>query len=144
KPAEPIPAPAPPPDPSGGTETILLADDEPIIRNLGRTILQRHGYKVLLAEDGRQAVDLYRCEKGHIDLVILDLTMPNLSGRDAFRELLQIDPGVRVIFASGYSAEHISDFEKDGVLGFISKPYRPQDLAAKVRSVLDKARAGTH
>jgi PAS domain S-box-containing protein len=139
----PAPAPAPVPTPTGGgSETILLVDDEAIIRSLGRTVLQRLGYRVLLAEDGRQAVELYRRERDRIDLVILDLTMPNLSGRDAFRQLMQIDPSVRVVFASGYSADHIGDFEKEGALGFINKPYRPQDLASTVRAVLDRAKTG--
>ena len=126
--------------PQHGTETILLADDEPMIRNLGRTILQSYGYQVHLAEDGLKAVEIYQREKAHIDLVILDLTMPQLSGRDAFRQLLQIDPEVRVLFASGYSAEHVSDLERERILGFVAKPYRPEDLAFTVRSVLDQAR----
>jgi PAS domain S-box-containing protein len=124
--------------PQHGTETILLADDEPMIRNLGRTILESYGYQVHLAEDGLKAVEIYQREKGHIDLVILDLTMPQLSGRDAFRQLLQIDPEVRVLFASGYSAEHVSDLEREHILGFVAKPYRPEDLAFTVRSVLDQ------
>jgi PAS domain S-box-containing protein len=124
--------------PVGGTETVLLVDDEPMIRNLGRTILQRYGYKVLLAEDGLEALDVYRREAGRIDLVILDLTMPRLSGRDTHRALLQIDPHAHVLFASGYSAANIS--EEEGVLGFISKPYRPQELANTVRAALNKCK----
>jgi PAS domain S-box-containing protein len=136
----PAAAAATPPTPGGGTETILLVDDEAIIRNLGRTILQRHGYQVLLAEDGRQAVELYQKE-AHIDLVILDLTMPHMSGRDALQHLRRIDPDVCVIFASGYSAEHVTEYVQDEVLGFISKPYRPQDLVSTVRTVLDRLKA---
>jgi CheY-like chemotaxis protein len=93
---------------------------------------------VLLAEDGLQAVEMYRNNPGKIDLVILDLTMPRLSGRDAFRQLLEIDQGVRVLFASGYSADYLSSSESDGVLGFIGKPYRPEELAQGVRTALDK------
>lgn len=129
------------PDPAGGSETILLVDDEPMIRNLGNTILQRYGYRVLLAEDGLDALEIYRREKQHIDLVILDLTMPRLSGRDALHQLLQIDPDVHVLFASGYSSEHVTETEKEGVLGFINKPYRPQELAGTVRAVLDRSKA---
>ncbi len=134
---------APPPvsrSPRPGNETILLVDDEPMIRNLGRRILQSYGYQVLLAEDGMQAVNLYRDERDRIDLVILDLTMPRLSGRDAYRQLLQIDPEVQVLFASGYSAEHITEREYGRILGFVSKPYRPEDLAHTVRMALDKLR----
>jgi PAS domain S-box-containing protein len=125
---------------AGGSETILLVDDEAVIRNLGRTILQRYGYKLLLAEDGQEALEVYRRHRGRIDLVILDLTMPRLSGRDTLRELLQIDPQVQVVLSSGYSAEYFSESGKDGVVGFVNKPYRPQDLALTVRRVLDQAK----
>jgi two-component system, cell cycle sensor histidine kinase and response regulator CckA len=125
---------------AGGKETILLVDDEAVIRNLGRTILQRYGYKLLLAEDGQEALEVYRHNQGGIDLVILDLTMPRLSGRDTLRELQKMDPNVRVLFSSGYSAEYINDSGKDEVLGFVNKPYRPQDLALTVRRVLDQSK----
>jgi PAS domain S-box-containing protein len=121
-----------------GAETILLVDDEPLIRNLGRTILESYGYAVLLAEDGQDALEIYAQQGEAIDLVILDLTMPRLSGRDAFRQLLQIDPNVRVLFASGYAAEQVADAGSDRVLGFVGKPYPPQELAQCVRTALDK------
>jgi CheY-like chemotaxis protein len=135
-----IPTPSTPsaPAPSGGNETVLLVDDEAMIRNLGRTILQRYGYRVLLAEDGQEALDIYQREAGHIDLVILDLTMPRLSGQDTLRELRKLDAGARVMFASGYSAEQVSESDRTNVLGFINKPYRPQELANTVRAVLNK------
>ncbi|HEV3259046.1 MAG TPA: PAS domain S-box protein [Gemmataceae bacterium] len=123
-----------------GRETVLLVDDEAIVRNLGRTILQRQGYQVLLAEDGQEAVEIFERDKDRIDLVILDLTMPRLSGQDAFRQMYQIDPGVRVLFSSGYSAEEAAEGSGDKILGFVNKPYRPQDLAQAVRTALDQAR----
>jgi two-component system cell cycle sensor histidine kinase/response regulator CckA len=122
----------------GGGETILLVDDEAMIRNLGKTILQRYGYEVLLAEDGPQALEIYQQERHRIDLVILDLTMPRLSGHDTLRQMRQTDPAVPVLFASGYSADHLADSERQGVLGFINKPYRPQELASTVRAALNK------
>ncbi|MBL8798650.1 MAG: PAS domain S-box protein, partial [Planctomycetia bacterium] len=122
----------------GGGETILLVDDEAMIRSLGRTILQRHGYQVLLAEDGPQALEIYGRERERIDLVILDLTMPRLSGHDTLRQMRQTDPAVPVLFASGYSAEQLAASEREGVLGFINKPYRPQELASTVRAALNK------
>ena len=131
------------PAPAGGHETILLVDDEAVIRNLGRTVLQRHGYRVMLAEDGQEAVGVYRREHPGIDLVILDLTMPRLSGRDTLRQLRQFDPEVRVLFSSGYSAEQIPETGKEGVLGFVNKPYRPQDLVREVRQALDQGRTKT-
>src|SRR5262249_60322425 len=92
----------------GGHETILVVDDEAIIRNLARTILQRYGYAVLLAEDGQQAVEIYRREQQRIALVILDLTMPRLSGRDTLRQLQQINPQGGALYSSGYSAEQVT------------------------------------
>jgi CheY-like chemotaxis protein len=129
-------------DVPGGKETILLVDDEAIIRNVGRTILQRYGYRVLLAEDGQEALELYQRAGRDIDLVILDLTMPRLSGYDTLRHLRRIDPEVRVLFSSGYAAEKVLGNDTGGVLGFVNKPYRPQDLATTVRQVLDRVRAG--
>lgn len=123
--------------PNHGRETILLVDDEPMIRNLGRAILQGYGYQVLLAEDGRDAIRRYESAREQIDLVILDLTMPHLSGRDAFQRLRQINPEVPVIFASGYSAEQVSEEDHEQILGFVGKPYRPEDLARVVRTALD-------
>jgi DNA-binding NtrC family response regulator len=114
-----------------------------MIRNLGKTILQRSGYDVMLAEDGLQAVETFERERQKIDLVILDLTMPKLSGRDTLRHLRQLDPDVGVLFASGYSAETMSEDEREGVLGFINKPYRPQELANTVRAALNKKKQPT-
>ena len=85
-----------------------------------------------------EALNLFRRKHADIHLVILDLTMPRLSGREVFQQLLEIDPNVRVLLASGYSAEHVIDLESDRILGFVGKPYRPDDLARQVRSVLDK------
>jgi PAS domain S-box-containing protein len=125
------------PPPSGGSERILLVDDDPMLRALGRTILEEYGYHVLLAEDGLRALEVYRREVGKIDLVILDLTMPQLSGQETLRELCRLDPGVKVVFASGYAAEVSSGADLGRVRGFIQKPYREQDLAAVVRAALD-------
>jgi PAS domain S-box-containing protein len=122
--------------PRRGQETILLVDDEEMIRNLGRTILQAYGYQVHLAEDGLEAVEIYQREKGAIDLVIMDLVMPRLSGQDAFRQMQQIDPSVRVVFASGYSAKQIVGEESEGVLGYVDKPYRPEEFARAVGAAL--------
>src|SRR5262245_24280513 len=112
------------PQPAGGSETVLLVDDEPLLRGLGRAILERHGYHVVLAEDGEQAVKVYEQRRGRIDLVLLDLTMPRMSGREAFARLLEVDPGVRVLFASGYSAEQVNAAGHPRALGFVAKPYR--------------------
>src|SRR5581483_800770 len=128
-----------PPELAEGCETVLVADDEPLLRDLARAILEGQGYKVALAGDGVEAVETYRRERS--DLVVLDLTMPRLSGREALRHLREIDPEVRVLFASGYTAEHLRDEEQRQVLGFVKKPYRPEDLAYAVRTALDRGRA---
>jgi PAS domain S-box-containing protein len=138
RPAE-VAADKPAPLPSGGSETILLVDDEATLRVLGQTVLRRHGYEVLLAEDGQQALEVYRRERGRIRLIILDLTMPRLSGRDTLRRLRQLDPNAPVVFVSGYAAEQVLQGERDQILGFVSKPYRPEDLVHEVRAALDRA-----
>jgi PAS domain S-box-containing protein len=120
----------------GGGETVLLVDDEPMIRTLGETLLTSNGYRVLLAGDGEQGVELFRTRHADIDLVILDLTMPRMNGRDALKQLLAIDPSVRVLLSSGYSAEQ-GGSETPGVVGFLHKPYRPRDMARVVREALD-------
>ena len=96
---------------------------------------------MLPAEARQRAVEVYREQRPRIGLVILDLTMPRLSGRDAFRRLLEIDPAVRVLFASGYSAEQLTDADQQRALGFVHKPYRPEELARVVRTALDRTDA---
>jgi two-component system cell cycle sensor histidine kinase/response regulator CckA len=131
RPATPPDVATPPPD---GSKTVLLVDDEDMIRHLGRSVLEAAGYKVLEAHDGAAAVDLFRREHDRIDLVILDLTMPRLSGRDAFRSMTAIAPDARVLFSSGYSADDM--FDVSGAVGLLAKPYRPQDLVTAVRRAL--------
>ncbi len=121
--------------PPVGARTVLLVDDEDMIRCLGRSVLEQAGYRVLEAHDGADAVDLFRREHDHIDLVILDLTMPRLSGRDAFRSMTAIAPEARVLFSSGYSSDDLSDVT--GAVGLLAKPYRPQELVTAVRRALD-------
>jgi CheY-like chemotaxis protein len=119
-----------------GRETVLIADDEDAVRRLAAATLRRKGYVVLEATDGQQAVDAYRRDGDRIDLVILDLTMPVLSGQEAFRHLLRLNPRVRVVFASGYAAEHLTDLEKELMAGFVSKPYRPGELLTAVEEAI--------
>src|SRR5262249_17576751 len=111
--------------------------DEAMVRDLCCTILERAGYQVLVAEDGRQALAVYEREQASIDLVLLDQTMPHLSGRDTLRQLQQINPAVRIIIASGYSTADSEHPPAEGIVGRIPKPYRKADLLARVRAALE-------
>jgi PAS domain S-box-containing protein len=122
-----------------GTETILLVDDEDQIRNLGKEMLGTIGYKVLTASNGQEAVELYRKKKLDISLVILDLIMPEMGGRECLDELLGLDPKAKVLMASGYSANGpTKEALEAGAKGFIRKPYEAKDLFRIVREVLDE------
>ncbi|CAN5518138.1 PAS domain S-box protein [soil metagenome] len=118
--------------------TILVVDDEDMIRNLGRSILEMNHYEVLCASDGAEAIDIFETEYRRISLVVLDLTMPRLSGRDTFIRLKQIDPDVRVLFSSGYAAEEVTEIDTSA--GLLSKPYRPNDLLQAVRRAIRRTR----
>lgn len=116
--------------------TILLADDDSMIRTLGQAVLEEYGYQVLLASDGEEVIETYRREGQTIDLVILDLTMPRINGRDACRALRQINPNVRVLLSSGFSDEQSGAEREPCVRGFVAKPYRPNELAVAVAAAL--------
>ncbi|MBN2060335.1 MAG: response regulator [Deltaproteobacteria bacterium] len=120
-----------------GNEIILLVDDEEAILNIGTDILQLYGYGVITAENGEKALELYKRE--HPQLVILDVNMPGIGGHQCLKELLEIDPHVKVIIASGYSTNDlIREAIRSGAAGFIGKPYQIRDMLAKVREILDK------
>jgi two-component system cell cycle sensor histidine kinase/response regulator CckA len=133
--------PAAAPEAPVGTETILLTDDDPMVRTVGEEILRRHGYQVLPAEDGVQAVDIYRQEHERIALVILNLSMPRVSWRETLRRLLQVNPRVLVLLAGGHP-EQVGEPASEGVVGLLAKPYRGEDLAAAVRKALDEGSGG--
>jgi two-component system cell cycle sensor histidine kinase/response regulator CckA len=125
--------------PGGGSETILLVDDEEIIRDVGEATLVRFGYTVLTAVDGDMAVELYRREQERIDLVILDLIMPKMSGKRCLEALIRINPKVKVVVASGFSkTDSRADVINAGAKGFIGKPYEVNKLLRAVREVLDE------
>lgn len=124
--------------PTGGHETILLVDDEPEIRNLTREILETFGYRVLTAQNGEQALAVFREQGQDIDLVLLDLNMPGMGGRKCLQELLAANPRVRVLIASGYPENgYGQEALSSGARGFIGKPYQMRELAVKVREALD-------
>jgi len=123
----------------GGTETILLVDDEEPLRILGTQILEEFGYTVLTAADGESALQLYQEEHEKIGLIILDLIMPGMGGKRCLVELLEINPEAKVAIASGYSPDGPTrEILKNGAKGFVSKPYDIQQMLNVVRGVLDR------
>ncbi len=126
------------PMPEGGTETILLVDDEEPLRELGELMLKKFGYRVLTAPDGESALEIYRQKGETISLVILDIIMPGMGGRRCLEELLRIDPDVRVVVSSGYSVNGAAGETLDaGGRGFISKPYEIRQMLKVVRKALN-------
>lgn len=120
-----------------GTGTVLVIDDEQIVRDIAQATLERFGYRVVLADDGRKGLEAFRRLAGRVDLVLLDLTMPVMSGEETFRELQNIRSDIRVILSSGYNeAEATRHFTGKGLTGFLQKPYTSARLAEAVRSAL--------
>ncbi|MBI5418659.1 MAG: PAS domain S-box protein, partial [Deltaproteobacteria bacterium] len=119
--------------PKTGVETVLLVDDEEMIRDLAKQILQLHGYSVFTASDGQEAIDFYTQRMNGIDLVILDLTMPHLSGNEVLTRIRNLNPRAKIILSSGYSSGGTSLAS-----AFLPKPYRADALVNVVREVLDR------
>ena len=125
--------------PLGGSETILLADDEEFVRDLGQRLLSAQGYKVLTASNGKEALEVYRSRSSEISLVILDLVMPEMGGTQCLRGLLEINPKAKVLIASGFSANGpTKDALIAGARGFVDKPFALNQLIRAVRETLDK------
>ena len=124
--------------PAAGEGTILLIDDEEMILDVGKSMLEKLGYHVLAAAAGGQAVEIYRKRAHEIDLIILDLIMPEMNGRETYDRLKEIAPGAKVLFSSGYSKEGVADaLLRDAAAGFIQKPFDMEKLSRNVRQALD-------
>ncbi|MHC4872750.1 MAG: PAS domain S-box protein [Planctomycetota bacterium] len=123
--------------PTTGTARILLVDDEEVVRDIATDMLKELGYKVTVCNDGKEAVEHYEKAWKEIDLVLLDMVMPELGGHDTFAAMKKINPDIRVILSSGYSidgeAQQILD---DGVMAFVGKPFEQTELSEKVAQVL--------
>jgi PAS domain S-box-containing protein len=120
-------------------ETILLVDDEQLIREVSREMLEVSGYNVLLAGSGQEAIDIYKDHQDPINLVILDLIMPEMGGGEVYDRLKEINPGVKVLLSSGYSINgEATEIIERGCDGFIQKPFRILDLSQKINKILDK------
>lgn len=121
-----------------GGETILLIDDEEMILTISKKLLEKLGYRIITAKNGREAIEIYRSQRGDIDLVLLDMIMPGLSGGETFDQLKAINPAIKVILASGYSINgQAADIMERGCRTFIQKPFTLRVLSQKVRTVLD-------
>jgi len=128
-----------PQPPQGGSETILIVEDEQIVRNLAIRGLREHGYTVVEATNGAEALDYVRQHPGTVDLIISDVVMPELSGRELGQNLSLFDPDLPILYMSGYTGD---DVVQRGLLDpgapFQQKPFTPATLAAKVRTMLDQ------
>ena len=123
--------------------TILVVDDEPGLRNLAGMILQQSGYSVLVAKDGREAVETFRANEAQIAAILLDMTMPVMSGEEAFRLIREIQPRVPVIVSSGYNETFaLEELGPDIVAGFIQKPYTASKLIESIENALAIADGG--
>jgi CheY-like chemotaxis protein len=120
--------------PMRGTGTILLAEDEPLLRELGQTILTQAGYTVLTANDTDALRALIAEHPGKVDLLLTDVVMPDISGPELVRMGKQRWPSVRVLYMSGYTDDELQDLDRDA--GFIQKPFTPAELMAKIAEVL--------
>jgi len=122
-----------------GSETVLLVDDEDMIVDVGQQLLEELGYKVLTAGGGKEAIDLYKKSKDKIDMVVLDMIMPDIGGGDTYDQLKEINPNVKVLLSSGYSANgQATDIIERGCNGFIQKPFNMKALSKKIREILEK------
>jgi CheY-like chemotaxis protein len=124
--------------PPRGSETILLVEDEEIVRDMGKYALELFGYKVLAVTDGQEAVEVYGREKDSIALVILDIIMPRMDGKQCLKELLRLNPGVKVLISSGVVEDDvIQGMIHLGAKGSVMKPFHIKGLLEEVRKVLD-------
>ena len=122
-----------------GKETILVIEDELMLQALVKELLEKHGYKVHIASDGVEAVELYQRIGSEIDLILTDIGLPKLSGWDVCRKIIALNPNARVLVASGYFDPNVkSDLKDSAAKGFLHKPYLPEDVLTQIRETLDR------
>ena len=125
-----------------GTETILIVDDHETIWDFLIEALQQLGYSVLLAENGLDAVEIYRENPHEIDLVLLDMIMPKSGGHQTFYRIRAIDPDAKILLSSGFVSENeVQDLLAQGACGFLPKPHRLPVVAKAIREILDRGKA---
>ncbi len=122
-----------------GTETVLLVDDENVIIYAVELLLKEMGYKTFIARSGKETLKIYKKNKDKIDVVILDMIMPDMGGGETYDKLKEINPDIKVLLSSGYSINgEAKEILERGCNGFIQKPYRSKELSQKIRKILDK------
>ncbi len=118
--------------------TVLLVDDEEPVRETTQAMLEVSGYEVLTASDGIEALEIYASMKDNINIILLDMSMPNMSGRDTLFRLLEINPAVKVIISSGFEIDGpVKELIKIGAKSALQKPYRMQDMVNLISKILD-------
>jgi len=121
-----------------GSGTVLLVDDEEVILEVGQELLEAMGYRALLARDGKEAIDVFRKNLDDIELVLLDMVMPNMGGGEAYDRMKEISPDVKVLLSSGFSVDgEATEILKRGCNGFIQKPFTMKELSQKIGEILE-------
>jgi CheY-like chemotaxis protein len=124
---------------SPGSGTVLLIDDEELIRITAKDLLESLGYTVLIAVNGEAGIKVFSEKMDQVNIIILDMIMPVMGGRETFEKLRVLDPGIPVLLASGFAREeHMAVLKEQGISGFIQKPFRLAELAAKVQEFIKK------
>jgi len=126
--------------PEGGSETLLLAEDDPGVRNLMSSWFENFGYRVITATDGQEAVEKFAAHREHVALILMDVIMPRKNGQEAYEEIARLRPEVKILYLSGYTADFIKNrgVQEEGI-ELMMKPVQPMELLRKVRQMLDAA-----
>jgi CheY-like chemotaxis protein len=121
-----------------GSESVMLIDDDDLIRNIGNDLLERFGYSVTLAKSGEEGLAMFKEAPDSFDLILLDLSMPGMGGHDCLKFLLEVRPELKVIIASGFdSREEAGGLLAEGAASYLPKPYGLKELMSAVRSTID-------
>ncbi len=122
------------------TKTVLLVDDEEIVLGVGKQMLEKLGFSVLTAKNGKEALDVYKTNQNDIRFVVLDMIMPGMGAGDTYVGLQSINPGIKVLLSSGYGADQqTSELLNLGCSGFIQKPFSMQCLSEKIEEILNRS-----
>ena len=120
-------------------KTVLLVDDEEIVIGVGRQMLEKLGFLVLTANNGKEALDVYKNNQNDIDFVVLDMIMPDMGAADTYDGLRSINPAIKVLLSSGYGADQqTNELLRRGCCGFIQKPFNMQSLSEKIEKIINR------